>query len=115
MKTYVDQCIYHYATVTNGESALFREGFLLECVTHGVSERELSDALAVAIAKAFVSGELDDDGAAFMVTDLLWAAGGGLQGFALQVFDALEYKEASIAEVWELLSTQSPQYRRDLC
>lgn len=103
MEKIIDNLIRHYATVTNGESALFRETLLQICEIHDVSESEFCHGYAKRLAAAFVAGEIDADGAAFAADDLHEASDFALNGFALRVFDALEYMESSPAEVRDLL------------
>ena len=103
MKQSIDQLVAHYETVTTGESGLFAETLAQLCAAHGVSVAEVCDAVARAIAEKYVAGELDAEGAAFAADDLHHAAEFALPAFALKVFDALEYREATRAEVAELL------------
>ena len=103
MKSVIEKLIYHYATVTNGESALFRETLLQICEVHGVEESSFCDAFAIAVAEQFAAGELDADGASFAVDDLHMAADYDLPRKALLFFNALEYRESSPAEIRKLL------------
>src|SRR5690606_34865947 len=109
MRLAIDQWIQHYATVTNGESALFRENLLELSSIHHVAEAIICDAFAVAVVEAFVGGKLDADRAAFAIDDLFWAADCSLSGFALEAFDALEYGESTVSDVQELLSRRPPE------
>ena len=103
MKQVIDNLIHHYATVTNGESALFRETLLQICEIHEISERSFCNAFSKAVAERFSSGGIDADGASFAMDDLHDASDYSLDGFALAVFDALEYGESSPADIRELL------------
>ena len=107
MKLIIDQWIDHYATVTNGESALFRENLLQACHIYNVAEPSFCNAFAAAVAEAFIAGRLDADRASFAINDLFWSADCALNGFALKVFDALEYRESTICDVQELMSTHA--------
>ena len=103
MKQAIARLVDHYATVTNGESALFRDTLLQICTIHGVTEAEFCDAFADAVAASFVTGDLDSDGASFAVDDLHAAADFNLPAFAKSIFDALEYQESSALQVAALL------------
>ena len=103
MKQVIENLIHHYATVTNGESALFRENLLQICEIHGVSESTFSNSFARAVAERFSSGGIDADRASFAMDDLQGASDYWLRGMALAIFDALEYRESSPADIRELL------------
>ena len=107
MKQAIDNLIQHYATVTNGESALFRETLLQICEVHGVGGPEFCDAFAKAVAERFAAGQLDADGASFAVDDLHHSAGFVLPTFARTIFDALEYGESSPADIRELVEQEA--------
>ena len=107
MKQAIDNLMQHYATVTNGASALFRETLLQICEVHGVGEPEFCDAFARAVAERFAAGQLDADGASFAVDDLHHSAGFVLPTFARNIFDALEYGESSPADIRELLEQEA--------
>lgn len=85
-----DKLIAHYATVTDGTSALFRETFDELCSKHGVSAADLSHAFAREIAERFVEGKIDFETGDFAMNDLFWASNCSLGGFALEVFHAFE-------------------------
>ena len=107
MKQLIDNLIHHYATVTNGESRLFRETLMQICEAHGVSESFFCDAFAKAVAERYAAAELDADGASFAVDDLHDAAGYDLPSFARAVFDAPEYGESSPTDIRNLLDQQA--------
>jgi hypothetical protein len=110
MKQVIDNLIHHYATVTNGESALFRETLLQICEVHEVTEPTFCNAFARAVAERFASGGIDADGASFAMDDLHDAADYVLGGIALTVFNALEYKESSPSDIRELLDREAAQH-----
>ncbi len=107
MKQVIDKLIQHYATVTNGESALFREKLLQICEIHEVSVSEFCDIYARSLGAAFAAGEIDADGAAFAADDLHFASDFSLDGIALEVFYALEYRESSPEDIRDLLNTDT--------
>lgn len=103
MKQVIDQLVAHYETVTSGESGLFADTLGQLCASCNVSAAEACDAFARVVAEKYVAGALDADRAAFAVDDLHQAAGFVLPAFARKVFEALEYREATRAEIAELL------------
>jgi hypothetical protein len=103
MKAAIDRFIDHYATVTNGESALLRQDYLDACKANEVTERAFCEAFARAVAESFVAGKLDAERASFAMDDLFWSSECSLSGFALKVFDALEYRESTVDEIQQLL------------
>jgi hypothetical protein len=103
MKDSIARLLNHYATVTDGSSALLRADLLALCQQHALSEPQFCDAFAQELASRYASGDLDADGAAFAVDDLHEAADYTLPPFARRVFDLLEYREASPAEARQLL------------
>ena len=103
MRQFIDKLMHHYATVTNGESALFRDNLLQTCEVHEVTEPTFCDAFAKAVAEGFASGGIDADRASFAMDDLHEASDYALEGFALVVFDALEYRESRPADIRHLL------------
>jgi hypothetical protein len=103
MKQAIDQLVAHYTTVVTGESGFFPEALAQLCFVHKVTVAEACDAIARDVAEKYVAGELDADRAAFAADDLHHAAEFELTGFARKVIEILEYREASRAEVAELL------------
>ena len=110
MKQIIDKLIQHYATVTNGESALIREKLLQICEIHEISVPEFCDIFARSLGAAFAAGEIDADGAAFAADDLNFASDFSLDGVALEVFYALEYRESSPEDIRGLLNTVTSRH-----
>ena len=77
------------------------------CEIHGVGEPEFCNAFARQLAAAFVAGEIDAERAEFAADDLHEAADYALNGLALRVFDALEYRESSPTEIRDLLDREA--------
>ncbi|WP_140908413.1 hypothetical protein [Cognatiluteimonas lumbrici] len=94
MQQAIATLLHHYATVTNGESALFPETLAQISEIHGVAIPEFCDAFALAVAERLIGGELDADGAEFAMDDLLDAADYSLPPFARAVFDLTDCQEA---------------------
>jgi len=90
MRSDFDKLLAHYATVTDGASALYRESFDDLCLKHDVSAAALSYAFAREIAERFVAGKIDFESGDFAINDLFWASDCSLSGFALEVFYAFE-------------------------
>ena len=107
MKQVIDQLTDHYATVTDGSSALFRETLLQICEVHGITESTFCNAFAKAVAERFASGGIDADGASFAIDDLHDASDYALGGLALAVFNALEYGESSPDDIRALLNREA--------
>ena len=103
MKDSIARLLNHYATVTDGSSALLRTDLLALCQQHAVSEPQFCDAFAQELASRYASCDMDAEIAAFAADDLHEAANFALPPFARRVFDLLEYREASPAEVRQLL------------
>jgi hypothetical protein len=103
MKDSIARLLNHYATVTDGSSALLCADLLALCQQYAVSEPQFCDAFARELASRYTSGDLDADGAAFAADDLHEAADYTLPPFARRVFDLLEYCEASPVEARQLL------------
>lgn len=103
MKDSIARLLDHYASVTDGSSALLRADLLLLCKKHSVSETDFCDAFALALACRYASGTVDAESAEFAADDLHEAADFILPPFARRVFDLLEYREASPAEAARLL------------
>ncbi len=107
MKDSIARLLDHYATVTDGSSALLRTDLLALCRRHAVSELQFCDTFAQELASRYASGDLDADRAALAADDLHAAADFTLPPFARRVFDLLEYREASPAEARQLLARHS--------
>ncbi|MGB3746580.1 MAG: hypothetical protein WA961_00140 [Rhodanobacter sp.] len=107
MKYSIARLLDHYATVTDGSSALLRADLLAFCQKHAVSESQFCDAFAQELALRYACGDLDADRAAFAADDLHAAADFALPSFAARVFDLLEYREASPADARQLLAGHS--------
>ena len=103
MKDSIARLLDHYATVTDGSSALLRTDLLTLCQQHSVSEAQFCDAFAEELARRYADGDLDADRAAFAADDLHHAADFALPMFARRTFDLLEYRESSRADVRQLL------------
>lgn len=103
MKQAIENLLRHYATVTNGESALFEETLQQISDIHGVSIAEFCDAFALAVAERFVAGEIDADGAEFAMDDLSFSADFSLPAFARAIFDLTEYQAGTPEDVAKLL------------
>ncbi len=108
MRDDVIKLIDHYATVTDGSSALLRADLLAICNNHAVTETEFCNAFAKELAETFAAGQIDADGSAFAADDLHDAADYSLSGFARSVFVALEYGEASPSQVRQILAQEFP-------
>jgi hypothetical protein len=107
MKDSIARLLEHYATVKDGESALLRADLLSLCQRHSVSEPEFCDTFALELASRYANGSIDADRAASAADDLHAAADFTLPPFARGVFDLLEYRESSPAEVRLLLEGRS--------
>ena len=107
MKDSIARLLDHYATVTDGSSALLRADLIALCQRRAVSEPQFCDTFARELASRYASGDLDAERAAFAADDLHAAADFTLPPFARRVFDLLEYREASPAEARQLLAGHS--------